>query len=232
MTSSACPTSMPSSTSRPGSPSMTAFWLVDAPSPAGRRAARQPRAASRRLCHRRRLRARCAAPCSSAPLNALLSRRACAGLLHGGRHRRRHRLDRSLQALHRHHAARPASSLPRPSAATVAVGRWGCFFSGLADFTYGTPTAPALGCRLRRRHRPPSGAALRSAGHGRDVRRADPALLERAIRFWLGNGFYLVVGWYGLQRFVWEFFKPYATVVGPFNLFHWSASAWSCTLPS
>jgi len=23
-----------------------------------------------------------------------------------------------------------------------------------------------------------------------------------------------------LQRFVWEFFKPYATVIGPFNLFH------------
>ena len=27
-----------------------------------------------------------------------------------------------------------------PFAATVAVGRLGCFFSGLADFTYGTPT--------------------------------------------------------------------------------------------
>ena len=26
-----------------------------------------------------------------------------------------------------------------PFAATVAVGRLGCFFSGLADFTYGTP---------------------------------------------------------------------------------------------
>ena len=38
--------------------------------------------------------------------------------------------------------------------------------------------------------------------------------------FWLKNGFYLTVGWYGLQRFVWEFFKPYATLVGPFNLFH------------
>ena len=29
-----------------------------------------------------------------------------------------------------------------------------------------------------------------------------------------------MVGWYALQRFVWEFFKPYATIVGPFNLFH------------
>ena len=49
-----------------------------------------------------------------------------------------------------------------PFAATVAVGRWGCFFSGLADFTYGTPTGAAVGRRFRRRHRPPSGAALRS----------------------------------------------------------------------
>ena len=34
----------------------------------------------------------------------------------------------------------------------------------------------AVGRRLRRRHRPPSGAALRILRHGRDVRRADPAL--------------------------------------------------------
>jgi prolipoprotein diacylglyceryltransferase len=46
------------------------------------------------------------------------------------------------------------------------------------------------------------------------------AKLARRDRFWLANGFYLVVGWYGLQRFVWEFFKPYATLIGPFNLFH------------
>ena len=48
-------------------------------------------------------------------------------------------------------------------------------------------------------------------------------LIQRFVardRFWLANGFYLTVGWYGLQRFVWEFFKPYATLVGPFNLFH------------
>jgi uncharacterized radical SAM superfamily Fe-S cluster-containing enzyme len=36
----------------------------------------------------------------------------------------------------------------------------------------------------------------------------------------LRHGFYLFVGFYALQRFVWEFFKPYATVIGPFNLFH------------
>jgi len=36
----------------------------------------------------------------------------------------------------------------------------------------------------------------------------------------IDNGFYLAVGCYGLQRFVWEFFKPYGALVGPFTLFH------------
>ena len=34
------------------------------------------------------------------------------------------------------------------------------------------------------------------------------------------NGFYLMVGFYASQRFLWEFLKPYATVVGPLNIFH------------
>jgi prolipoprotein diacylglyceryltransferase len=28
------------------------------------------------------------------------------------------------------------------------------------------------------------------------------------------------VGWYACQRFVWEFLKPYPTLIGPFNIFH------------
>ena len=42
----------------------------------------------------------------------------------------------------------------------------------------------------------------------------------RHNEFVIANGFYLVVGFYGLQRFVWEFIKPYGTIVGPFTLFH------------
>ena len=34
------------------------------------------------------------------------------------------------------------------------------------------------------------------------------------------NGFYALVLFYAGQRFLWEFLKPYATVAGPFNLFH------------
>jgi phosphatidylglycerol:prolipoprotein diacylglycerol transferase len=106
-----------------------------------------------------------------------------------------------------------------PFAATVAVGRLGCFFSGLADFTYGTPTgvpwAVDFGDGIPR-HPVQLYESLAMAA-------MFVVLIQRFSardRFWLANGFYLTVGWYGLQRFVWEFFKPYATLVGPFNLFH------------
>ena len=44
--------------------------------------------------------------------------------------------------------------------------------------------------------------------------------LRRNDRFVIQNGFYLAVGYYGLQRFLWEFIKPYGTLIGPFTLFH------------
>ena len=106
-----------------------------------------------------------------------------------------------------------------PFAATVAVGRWGCFFSGLADFTYGTPASVPW-----------------AVDFGDGIPRHPVQLYESLAmaamfvlliwrfaardRFWLANGFYIAVGWYGLQRFAWEFFKPYAALIGPFNLFH------------
>ena len=106
-----------------------------------------------------------------------------------------------------------------PFAATVAVGRWGCFFSGLADFTYGTPTTLPWGVDFG------DGIARHPVQLYESFAMAAMfvLLIERFYArdpFWLRNGFYLAVGWYALQRFAWEFFKPYATVIGPFNLFH------------
>jgi prolipoprotein diacylglyceryltransferase len=106
-----------------------------------------------------------------------------------------------------------------PFAATVAVGRWGCFFSGLADFTYGTPTGLPWGVDFG------DGIARHPVQLYESVAMA-VMLVVLLIRFrardpfWLKNGFYIAVGWYALQRFAWEFLKPYATVVGAFNLFH------------
>jgi prolipoprotein diacylglyceryltransferase len=44
-------------------------------------------------------------------------------------------------------------------------------------------------------------------------------------RFWATQGFYLAVGFYGLQRFAWEFIKPYGPLIGPFTLFHFLSAA-------
>jgi prolipoprotein diacylglyceryltransferase len=105
-----------------------------------------------------------------------------------------------------------------PFAATVAVGRWGCFFSGLGDFTYGTPTTVPWGVDFGdgiARHPVQLYEAFAMAA-------MLVVVIQRLVardRFWLANGFYLTVGWYALQRFVWEFLKPYAAVLGPFNLF-------------
>ena len=106
-----------------------------------------------------------------------------------------------------------------PFCVGLALGRLGCLFSGLADFTYGTPTgvpwAVDFGDGIPR-HPVQLYESLAMAA-------MFVVLIQRFVAcdpFWLKNGFYLTVGWYGLQRFVWEFFKPYATLAGSFNLFH------------
>jgi phosphatidylglycerol:prolipoprotein diacylglycerol transferase len=106
-----------------------------------------------------------------------------------------------------------------PLALGIGVGRLGCFFAGLPDYTYGTPTVLPWGVDF-----------------GDGVPRHPVQLYESAAmfvflvafvaavrtrnEFVLRNGFYLFVGWYALQRFVWEFLKPYPAVLGPLNTFH------------
>jgi hypothetical protein len=47
----------------------------------------------------------------------------------------------------------------------------------------------------------------------------------RRDRFFIAQGFYLAIAFYGAQRFVWEFIKPYGTLIGPFTLFHLLSAA-------
>ncbi|MFL5258483.1 MAG: prolipoprotein diacylglyceryl transferase family protein [Hyphomicrobiales bacterium] len=109
-------------------------------------------------------------------------------------------------------------------ATSVIVGRWGCFFSGLDDNTYGTATSL------------PWGHDFGDGVFRHPVQLYEAAamalflavfLLALAQRnsFVLRNGFYLVALWYSAQRFLWEFLKPYAAVIGPFNLFHLVSAA-------
>lgn len=104
-------------------------------------------------------------------------------------------------------------------AALVAVGRIGCALSGLEDNTFGTPTslpwAQDFGDGIPR-HPVAAYEALAMAG----FLALSLFLLWRRNPVFLRHGFYLMAGFYALQRFLWEFLKPYATLIGPFNLFH------------
>jgi phosphatidylglycerol---prolipoprotein diacylglyceryl transferase len=99
------------------------------------------------------------------------------------------------------------------------AGRLGCFFSGIEDFTYGVPTSLPWGVNCGdgiSRHPVQLYESATMAGFLALYLGA----LARRDAFWARNGFYLAVGFYGVQRFFWEFLKPYATVLGPFTIFH------------
>jgi prolipoprotein diacylglyceryltransferase len=120
--------------------------------------------------------------------------------------------------------ARTGARFALPLAAGVAVGRIGCYFAGLDDFTYGTPTALPWG------HDFGDGISRHPVQLYESAAMAAFALVYvlRALRndrFVIDNGFYLAVGFYGAQRFVWEFIKPYGVLIGPFTLFHLLSAA-------
>jgi phosphatidylglycerol---prolipoprotein diacylglyceryl transferase len=104
-------------------------------------------------------------------------------------------------------------------ATTVFVGRWGCFFAGLTDSTYGiassVPWAVDQGDGILRHP-----VALYESFAMLGFLLVALVLLARRNAWFLANGFYVMVLYYASQRFAWEFLKPYRAVVGPFNLFH------------
>jgi prolipoprotein diacylglyceryltransferase len=101
----------------------------------------------------------------------------------------------------------------------IAIGRLGCYCAGLDDFTYGTPT------RLPWGHDFGDGIARHPVQLYESAAMAAFALFYvlavlRNNRFVIENGFYLALAYYGAQRFLWEFLKPYAGLIGPLTLFH------------
>ena len=63
-------------------------------------------------------------------------------------------------------SGRTGARFALPLAVGVAVGRIGCYFAGLDDFTYGTPTTLPWGHDFGDGVLAPSGAALRKRGDG------------------------------------------------------------------
>ncbi len=102
---------------------------------------------------------------------------------------------------------------------SVAIGRWGCFYSGTTDHTHGCSTtvfwAHDFGDGVPRHPVQLYESAAMAA-----LLVYALVMLARRDAFFLKNGFYLMVLWYAAQRFAWEFLKPYAPVLGPLNLFH------------
>jgi phosphatidylglycerol---prolipoprotein diacylglyceryl transferase len=106
-----------------------------------------------------------------------------------------------------------------PLAAAIAVGRLGCFFAGTDDRTYGTPTDLPWGYDFGDgilRHP----VQLYEAIAMLLFLAAFVPMLRSGFRLATRTGFHFFIGSYAAQRFLWEFIKPYGTVIGPFNLFH------------
>jgi phosphatidylglycerol---prolipoprotein diacylglyceryl transferase len=104
-------------------------------------------------------------------------------------------------------------------ATSVAIGRWGCFLSGIEDHTYGTPTSLPWGHDF-------GDGILRHPVQLYESFAMTAFLLTAFVligsrnQLFMRQGFYLMVLFYAGQRFIWEFLKPYGAVAGPFNLFH------------
>ncbi len=106
-----------------------------------------------------------------------------------------------------------------PLAIGIAIGRVGCFFAGLDDFTYGTPTTLPFGHDFGDGIPRHPVQLYESAAMAAFAIFYIVAVVKRSS-FVISNGFYLALGYYGLQRFVWEFLKPYGAVFGSLTLFH------------
>jgi phosphatidylglycerol---prolipoprotein diacylglyceryl transferase len=116
-------------------------------------------------------------------------------------------------------SVRTGARFALPLAVGIAIGRIGCYLAGLDDFTYGTPTALPWG------HDFGDGISRHPVQLYESAAMAAFAAyyviaVIRQNSFVIANGFYLVLIYYGLQRFIWEFFKPYAALIGTLTLFH------------
>jgi hypothetical protein len=101
----------------------------------------------------------------------------------------------------------------------IIVGRWGCLFAGLGDQTYGIPASLPWGVDLGdgiARHPVEIYESLAMAVFLAVYWRA----LVRKRRWAVDHGFHAFVLAYAVQRFAWEFLKPYPRLIGPFDVFH------------
>ncbi len=105
-----------------------------------------------------------------------------------------------------------------PFTVSVIIGRVGCFLSGLHDQTHGVETDLPWGWDYGDqvlRHPVQIYESLSMIALLLCIVAALKYCHNTVVRY----GFYMCVGFYAAQRFVWEFFKPYGDVIPPLNIF-------------
>ena len=106
-----------------------------------------------------------------------------------------------------------------PLSVGISLGRLGCLFSGLPDFTYGIPTtlpwAFDLGDGIGRHPVQLYESLAMALFAGLFV-----AARKRGDKWVHARAFHALIIFYAAQRFVWEFLKPYPKLIGPLNIFH------------
>jgi phosphatidylglycerol:prolipoprotein diacylglycerol transferase len=106
-----------------------------------------------------------------------------------------------------------------PICVGIIVGRLGCLFAGLPDYTYGiatnAPWAVDLGDGIGR-HPVQLYESLAMAAFLAVYLRAR----FRNASWARDHAFHAMIIFYAAQRFLWEWLKPYPAVLGPLNVFH------------
>lgn len=110
-------------------------------------------------------------------------------------------------------------ALVLPISVGIAVGRLGCLFAGLADYTYGVPTRLPWAVNLG------DGIGRHPVEIYESLVMAVFAIIyigarNRNARWARTHAFHAMIIYYAAQRFLWEFLKPYPAVLGPLNVFH------------
>jgi prolipoprotein diacylglyceryltransferase len=111
-----------------------------------------------------------------------------------------------------------------PLALGIAIGRWGCFFAGLADETYGLSTGLPWGVDLGDGV-PRHPVQLYESAAMLAFLAVYLAALARRAQWTRERAFYLFILFYAAQRFAWEFLKPYPRLLGPLDVFQLLALA-------
>jgi hypothetical protein len=106
-----------------------------------------------------------------------------------------------------------------PICVGIVIGRLGCFFAGIPDYTYGIPTSLPWAVDLgdgTGRHPVQLYESLAMAAFLTIYLRAR----LRGAAWARDHAFHALIIFYAGQRFLWEFLKPYPAVLGPLNVFH------------